>query len=205
MTEVNGSVLIFSGPHGAGKDTLEGQFRQLRPGTERIVRHITRPMALTEADGRDYYFIDEPSFTTMVEAGDFVEHSVYPDCMAGTSRREITKKVHRAEFASLAANFEEGLALHGILRATGLTTVCFFISPVPREVMQDEPDTYLEALRLRMERRGRPDDRITNKLAKAASYRLLYLQNESVVAYINNSDGNISQALRDIDEVCRTR
>lgn len=203
MTEVMGAALIFSGPHGAGKDTLEGWFRQLRPQTGRIVRHITRPAAPNELEGQDYHFVDGSQFTDMVELGVFIEHSTYPDCMAGTSRAEVTNKLRGAEFASVAANFEEGLTLHRALGATGLTSVCYFISPVSREVMQDEPGVYIAALRARMERRGRPDDRIANKLDKAGSYRELYLKNEQQVTYVDNSDGNMRKAVRYIDEVAQ--
>jgi guanylate kinase len=198
-----GSALIFSGPHGAGKDTLEGQFRQIQPATERIVRHITRSPAPGEVDGQDYHFVDNPQFVELAEQNAFIEHSTYPDCMAGTSRREITDKLGRADFASISANFEEGLMLHRALGVTGLSSVCFFISPVSREAMRDEPELYVAALQARMERRGRPADRIANKLAKALLYRELYFQNESRVVYVDNSDGNLRQAVHGIDETAR--
>lgn len=200
-----GHALIFSGPHGAGKDTLEGKFRQLRTATERIVRHITRPPTPGEVDGQDYYFVDNYQFIELAEQDAFIEHSTYPDCMAGTSRKEITYRLGRADFASISANFEEGIVLHGALGATGLASVCFFISPVSREIMQDEPEAYIEALRERMESRMRPADRISNKLAKALVYRELYFQNESQVIYIENHDGNLRQAVQDIDVVAKVR
>lgn len=97
----------------------EGQFRELRPQTERIVRHITRPAAPNELDGQDYHFVDDSQFTDMVERDVFIEHSTYPDCMAGTSRTEVIDKLRRTEFASMAANFEEGLTLHKVLGVSG--------------------------------------------------------------------------------------
>lgn len=196
-----GHALIFAGPHGAGKDTLEGRFRHSQPSVERIVRHITRPAAPGEIDGQDYHFVATDHFQAMVNQNAFIEHSSYPDCMAGTSHSEVVEKLNRADFVSLAANFEEGLVLHRKLGKVGLSSICFFISPVPHDVMQDEPDAYTEALRARMEQRGRPDDRIENKLVQAVHYRDLYFANEQETVYVDNSDGRLAQATADISQI----
>ncbi len=195
------SVLIFAGPHGAGKDTLEGAFREANPSTERIVRHITRPAVPGEVDGQDYHFVSNQRFDEMVEAGHFIDHAAYPDCQAGTSYSALSQIAERAQFASTTTNLEEGLSLHGRLRDSGLRSICFFISPVPYEAMKDEPEAYLAALQARMEHRGRPDDRIANKIAKAALYRELYFQNKTQMCYVENSDGNISKALQATHQV----
>jgi len=195
-----GHALIFAGPHGAGKDTLEGRFRQATRSAERVVRHITRPAAPGEINGQDYHFVDTGDFQAMVDCGAFLEHATYPDCMAGTTWQEVSGKLARADFASMATNFEEGLVLHRRLGAVGLSSVCFFISPVARDVMLDEPDRYIAALRTRMTRRGRPDDRIENKLVKAVLYRELYFANEAEAIYIDNSDGRLAQATADITQ-----
>ncbi len=190
------SVLIFSGPHGAGKDTLESAFRYSHPSTERIVRHITRSAAPGEMDGKDYHFVSTSHFDEMVQAGDFIDHAAYPDCQAGTSYGALIQIAERAQFASTTTNLEEGLALHSKLGDRGLRSICFFVSPVPYETMKDEPEAYLASLRTRMEQRGRPNDRIENKLAKAALYRDLYFQHELQLRYIPNVTGDIDGALQ---------
>jgi len=199
--EPRGKALIFAGPHGAGKDTLENTFRAAHPNTLRIVRHITRPMVPGEIDGQDYHFIDANNFREMAGQEAFIEYSTYPDCMAGTSYRELADKLALAEYASMAANFEEGIALHRKLGALGMSSVCLFISPVAREVMVNDRDAYIAALRARMLQRGRPDDRIDNKLAKASLYRDMHLASPHEAVYIDNSDGHLAEASEDISRL----
>jgi guanylate kinase len=196
-----GHALIFAGPHGAGKDTLAGHFRHSQPSVERIVRHITRPAAPGEVDGHDYHFVTADTFRAMIGQTAFIEHSTYPDCIAGTSHSEVINKLERADFASLTANFEEGVMLQQKLGEVGLSSVCFFISPVPREIMIHEPGAYIAALRARMAKRGRPNDRIENKLQKAILYRDMYIADERTTVYIDNSNGRLAQATRDIMQV----
>jgi guanylate kinase len=196
-----GHTLIFSGPHGAGKDTLENRFRLTHPSAHRVVRHITRPAAPTEVDGVDYHFVDTERFQRMVDNDAFIEHSTYPDCMAGTSRQEVTEKRIRGAFTSLAANFEEGLDLNQKLKAAGIPRTCLFISPVSLDVFLEEPATYINALRMRMSERGRPDDRIENKIAKAVLYREIYLETEEDIPYIDNSAGRQLEAAEEISAI----
>jgi guanylate kinase len=191
-------VLIFSGPHGAGKDTLATKFHEQLPAAERIVRHITRKPTPGERDGFDYYFVNVPGFSSMVERGEFLEHSTYPDCMSGTSRGEVTSKAISAEHVSLVANFEESVPLAHSLGAMGLAHASLFISPIDRDSFTNGPDAYLDELRARMEGRGRPADRIENKLVKAAMYREMYLADQESYTYIDNGPGRLEIALRQV-------
>jgi len=193
-----GHVLLFAGPHGAGKDTLAAQFSESHPGATRIVRHITRPPTPSEIDGQDYHFIDEARFLGMAAHGAFIEYAKYIGVMSGTSHTELTEKLQRSQFANLTSNFEDGLALHRKLGKRGLSSACFFISPVPEAVIRDGPDEYLEALRERLGSRRRPSDLIEGRLAKAAAYRDLYLANEEEAIYIDNSNGRLEEAGRAI-------
>jgi guanylate kinase len=194
----NGHVLIFAGPHGAGKDTLEAQFTQHQPNASRIVRHITREPAPTETDGQDYYFVSEEHFLDMVARDAFVEHARYIGMMSGTSYAEFDDKLERSRYASLSANFKDGLSLHRKLGEQGLSSVCFFISPVSEAVLHDDSAAYLDSVRARMERRGRSSDLIEGRLVQAANYRELYLANQDEAVYVENSDGRLEEAGRRI-------
>jgi guanylate kinase len=100
-----GTVVIFGGPNGAGKDTLEADFREAHANVSRIVRHITRPPAPGEEDGQDYYFVDETQFNTMAADGQFVEYAAYPGVKSGTTLREIDQRVREAEVATITATW----------------------------------------------------------------------------------------------------
>lgn len=190
----NGHVLIFAGPHGAGKDTLEAQFTRETPDASRIVRHITREPSPAEIDGRDYHFVSEDDFSGMVNEDAFVEHAQYVGMRSGTSYAEIDAKLERSKYASLSANFKDGLLLHRKFGALGLSRVCFFISPVSEVDFHDDPAMYLESVRARMAKRGRSSDLIEGRVIQAANYRELYIANADEAVYIDNSDGRLSEA-----------
>jgi guanylate kinase len=193
-----GQALIFSGPHGAGKDTLEQQFRAEYENAQRVVRHITRPQAADEVDGQDYYFVSSEAFQEMIDAEAFIEHAAYPDCMSGTSRQELFGALGNAGIASFASNLEDALPTHETLQAEGIKSTCLFVSPVSLPIFQSDEKQYLSELEARMAMRGRSHDRIANKLAKAAVYRNLYFENQGNVAFIDNSAGRQREAVYDI-------
>jgi len=196
-----GHVLLFAGPNGAGKDTIEAQFTDRHADATRIVRHITRPAAPTEVEGEDYHFVTESHFENMIGEDAFIEYAQYIGMRSGTSNAELDRAVRRARFANITANFEDGLTLYRKLGERGLSRVCFFISPVAYDVFNDDPDEYLAALRRRMSNRGRASDLVEARLVKAAQYRDLYLTRQEDVTYINNSDGQLEEAGRTIDHV----
>jgi guanylate kinase len=196
-----GLALIFAGANGAGKDTLEARFTNSQPRAVRVVRHITRLPAVGEVDGRDYHFVDEEQFSSLINEGAFMEYANYIGSSSGTSTLELETRLRGADYASLTANFEDGLTLHRRLGAHGLASTCFFISPVPEDVMRSSPDDYIDALRSRMLQRARSSDLIEGRLVRAAGYRELYIANEESVIYVDNSDGELDRASRYIAAV----
>lgn len=197
----NGHVLIFAGPHGAGKDTLESQFTHSTPSASRIVRHITRKPSQTEVDGRDYHFVSDERFLDMVAEDAFIEHAQYVGVKSGTSYTEVNEKIERSRYASLSANFKDGLLLHHKLGALSVSNVCFFISPVSESDLHDNPTAYLESVRARMMGRARSSDLIEGRVAQAARYRELYLANQEKVVFIDNSDGRLTEAGKHIAQI----
>jgi guanylate kinase len=82
-------MLIVSSPSGAGKTTLCNRLRGEFPDLRFSVSHTTRKPRPVEVDGRDYHFVDSPSFEQMVRAGAFAEWARVHDHLYGTSLKEI--------------------------------------------------------------------------------------------------------------------
>ena len=87
-------LLIVSSPSGAGKTTLcnrlRGEFTDLRFS----VSHTTRRPRPTEVDGREYHFVDTPTFEEMVRISAFAEWARVHDYLYGTSLKEIDLAKH---------------------------------------------------------------------------------------------------------------
>lgn len=82
-------LLIVSSPSGAGKTTLCARLRAEFPDLRFSVSHTTRRPRPNEVDGREYHFVDQPTFEQMTQRGEFAEWARVHGNLYGTSLREI--------------------------------------------------------------------------------------------------------------------
>jgi guanylate kinase len=82
-------MFVLSSPSGAGKTTLSRLLIERVEGLSLSVSATTRPMRPGEVDGRDYTFVDEATFATMVKHNDLLEWAVVFDNRYGTPRAPV--------------------------------------------------------------------------------------------------------------------
>lgn len=86
------TVLVVTGPSGAGKGTLIRELVQRVPGIEVTVSATTRERRRGEEDGREYWFLSDADFTEGVARGEFLEHVEYVSGHRyGTLRSELDR------------------------------------------------------------------------------------------------------------------
>jgi guanylate kinase len=86
------TVLVVTGPSGAGKGTLIRELVQRVPGIEATVSATTRERRRGEEDGREYWFLSDRDFTEGVARGEFLEHVEYVSSHRyGTLRSELDR------------------------------------------------------------------------------------------------------------------
>ena len=89
---MNGKVIIFSAPSGAGKSTVVGHMLKLHPEFEFSISATSRKPRGTEKDGVEYYFISADRFRELLAQDAFVEHEeVYHDRFYGTLKSEVER------------------------------------------------------------------------------------------------------------------
>ncbi len=71
------TVLVVTGPSGAGKGTLIRELVERVPGIEVTVSATTRERRDGEEDGREYRFLSDDDFRARVARGEFLEHVEY--------------------------------------------------------------------------------------------------------------------------------
>ena len=77
---MEGKLIIFSAPSGAGKTTIVHHLLKVFPDLEFSVSACSREMRKGEAYGVDYYFLSVDEFKDKIERGEFVEwEEVYKD------------------------------------------------------------------------------------------------------------------------------
>jgi guanylate kinase len=97
----DGTLIIVSGPSGAGKTTLVDRvceyFHRLGHQLHFSVSHTTREKREGEQHGVNYYYVEKAEFEAMVARSEFLEWAHVHGHMYGTSRREVEQWLARKE------------------------------------------------------------------------------------------------------------
>lgn len=113
----DGTLFIVSGPSGAGKTTLiervQKQLSPLRLKLHFSVSHTTRDPRTGEAEGVAYYFVTEPRFREMIEAGEFIEWAHVHGNLYGTSRSEVVTRLANGEDVILDIDYQGAKQIAG--------------------------------------------------------------------------------------------
>lgn len=89
---MDGKLIIFSAPSGAGKTTIVHHLLEEFPQLEFSVSACSRPMRKGETHGVDYYFFSLEDFKQKISDNDFIEwEEVYKDNFYGTLKVEIER------------------------------------------------------------------------------------------------------------------
>ena len=83
--KTDGSIFIFSSPSGAGKTTLVDLFSKKENFTISI-SHTTRNPRSNEVEGKDYYFVSQEKFETMIKQNEFLEFARVFNNLYGTTK-----------------------------------------------------------------------------------------------------------------------
>jgi len=84
-----GLMFVLSSPSGAGKSTLARKLLEEDANMSLSVSATTRAPRASEIDGREYKFIDKPSFEEMADRGAFLEHAMVFGHHYGTPRAPV--------------------------------------------------------------------------------------------------------------------
>ena len=88
-----GQLFVISAPSGAGKSTILAAVRKRVPGLGYSISHTTRKPRGDERNGVDYHFVDDRTFTKMIDEGAFVEWAKVYDNFYGTSSSNLQDQI----------------------------------------------------------------------------------------------------------------
>ena len=128
-----GNLFAVAAPSGTGKSSLVKALLELDSHLLVSISHTTRPPRGQEQDGREYHFIDETTFHTMVEAGDFVEWAEVHGNLYGTSKAAIADRITGGQDVVLEIDCQGALQ---IKRLFPNAVLIFLLPPSWDELLQ---------------------------------------------------------------------
>lgn len=152
---VNGKLVIFSAPSGAGKTTIVHHLLKTFPNLEFSVSATSRALRGDEQHGVDYYFLSVEEFRKRVDNHEFVEwEEVYPGQMYGTLNAEVERIWRKGHHVIFDVDVKGGINL---AKKFGERALSVFVMPPSIETLEK---------RLR-HRATEPEEKILMRLAKA--------------------------------------
>lgn len=132
---INGRIIIFSAPSGAGKTSIVRRLIQLMP--DRLgfsVSCTTRNPRKGEIDGKDYYFLSSKMFKEKISQNDFAEwEEVYPGYFYGTLKSEMERLWSKNKHVLFDIDVQGGLNLKALYPKNSLA---IFIQPPSLEELE---------------------------------------------------------------------
>lgn len=132
---MEGKVIIFSAPSGAGKTTVVRHLLQSRNDLAFSVSATTREPRGGEVDGKDYHFISKADFEAKVQEQAFVEwEQVYSGSYYGTLKSEVERIWAQGKHVLFDVDVVGGVNLCKIY---GQKALGIFIKPPSIEVLAE--------------------------------------------------------------------
>ena len=150
-----GVLFVLSAPSGTGKSSLCRRLLEEVPGLEFSVSYTTRPRRAGEENGRQYYFVEDDRFDSMVAEGAFLEWADVFGRRYGTGRQATDEALGRGVDLLLDIDVQGARQV----RTDGRDAVFVFVLP---------PDFGTLASRLRA-RRSDEEEQVAARLAQARS------------------------------------
>ncbi len=134
-----GNLIVVAAPSGAGKSSLVKALLELDSRIQPSVSHTTRAPRGQEKHGREYFFVPDSDFDTMVAADGFIEWALVHGRRYGTSKKAIEERIAQGADVILEIDFQGAMQ---IKKAFANAVLIFILPP------------SWEELRSRLERRG---------------------------------------------------
>jgi guanylate kinase len=129
---MKGRLFVITAPSGAGKTSLIKALLETQPGLKLSTSYTTRAPRPGEQNGREYHFVDEPTFLAMRDRGEFLENAVVHGHRYGTSKKMISETLDRGQDLVLEIDWQGA----GQVRKLYPDCVGIFILPPSMEELE---------------------------------------------------------------------
>lgn len=190
-----GLLFVFSGPSGAGKNTIMHHVLKAGLHLRQLPTATTRERRLNEEEGREHEFLSEAEFRQRIVDKDLVEWQIIHDKgIYGVPRKTVQRII---ETGQVAVADVDVLGAMDLKREFGEDVVLIFVQT---------PDKASLEKRLRQRPDVKSEEELMTRLRRA-DFEMNFANEYDY--HIINADGqlaeSVQQALRIIDDVMATR
>lgn len=132
MKNNKGTLVLFSGPSGVGKDTVLEIVLNKDKTLQKSVSCTTREIRENEIEGKDYYFISVPDFEQMIDNNEVLEYAKYGKNLYGTPKAPVDKWLDEGKIVILKIEVQGA----GNIKKLYPDAVGIFILPPSMEVLE---------------------------------------------------------------------
>ena len=132
--EKKGMMFVLSSPSGVGKTTLTKELAKKNSNFSISISHTTRKPRPNEIHGKDYYFVNEEEFNSLIKSNSFFEYAKIFDNYYGTLKEPVLK------FLSLGKDVLFDIDWQGtqqLKEIKNLSLITFFILPPNIKVLKN--------------------------------------------------------------------
>lgn len=131
-----GNLFVVSAPSGAGKSSLVRALREFDARVSPSVSHTTRAPRGQEKHGREYYFVSDQEFDTMVSNNAFVEWANVHSRRYGTAKKALEERIQVGTDVLLEIDYQGALQV----KEAFPNAVLIFILPPSWDELRARPE-----------------------------------------------------------------
>ena len=128
----DGTMIVLSSPSGAGKTTLS---KLLSKNNDYLisVSHTTRKPRINEVNAKDYYFVNENEFKSLIKKDEFLEHAEVFNHFYGTSKTFVIDSLEKGSNVIFDIDWQGAKQIKE--KKLKYKLVTFFILPPSKRVL----------------------------------------------------------------------
>ena len=127
-------MFVLSSPSGVGKTTLTKKLAKNNSNFQISISHTTRKPRPNEINGKDYYFVDQIEFDSLIKGNNFFEYASIFDNYYGTLKEPVLKFLSAGNDVLFDIDWQGTQQLKKI---NNLALVTFFILPPNIQVLKN--------------------------------------------------------------------
>ena len=132
-TNGKGSLIVISGPSGAGKGTVIQKLVEKNDNVWLSVSCTSRPIRSNDIEGVTYYFLTKEAFEEKIKNNEFLEYAEYNGNYYGTPKAKIKEKLDQGMDVILEIEVQGAL----YIKKNFNDAIFIFIMPPSMEELRD--------------------------------------------------------------------